>query len=41
MGQTVLLKKMLHIFYKSLVESAINFAASVGAAASEPETQRN
>ena len=30
--------KMLHIFYKSVVESSIIFAASAGAAASEPET---
>ena len=33
--------KMLHIFYKSVVESSVYFAASVGAAASEPETERN
>ena len=31
--------KMLYVFYRSVLESATCFAASVGAAVSEPETQ--
>ena len=38
LGSFSFFTKMLCVFYRPVVESAIYFAASVGAAVSEPET---